>query len=181
MAGGAKELCCASFLRALVSFMRTLPSWPNHISKAILLNSKTWRLYVNTLISGRHKHSDHSRIFESESRSVLSTLCSPMDWSTGFSRPEYWSGWPFPSPGDLPNPGIGPRSPTLQADSSPAEPPGKPKNTGMGSLSLLQRIFLTQESNWGLLHCRIFSKSYFWLKCNERSQQPESEVSIASW
>ena len=39
-----------------------------------------------------------------------------------FSRPEYWSGYPFPSPGDLPNPGIKPRSPALQADSLPAEP-----------------------------------------------------------
>ena len=70
-----------------------------------------------------------------------------------FSKPEYWSGQPFPSPGDLPNPGIEPRSPVLQADSSPAEPQGKPKNTEVGSLSLLQWIFLTQESNWGLLHC----------------------------
>ena len=52
-----------------------------------------------------------------------------------FSRPEYWSGWPFPSPGDLPNPGIEPRSPILQAESLPAEPPGKPKNTGVGSPS----------------------------------------------
>jgi len=42
--------------------------------------------------------------------------------STEFSRPQYWSGWPFPSPGDLPNPGIKPRSPTLQADSLPAKP-----------------------------------------------------------
>ena len=107
--------------------MRTPPSWPNHISKAILLNSKTGRLYVNTLISGRHKHSDHSRIFESESRSVLFTLCGPMDWSTGFSRPEYWSGWLSPSPGDLPNPGIGPRSPTLQADSSQLSHQGSPR------------------------------------------------------
>ena len=49
-----------------------------------------------------------------------------------FSRPEYWSGWPFPSPGDLPNPGIEPRASTWQADSLPAEPPGKPKNTGVG-------------------------------------------------
>ena len=40
----------------------------------------------------------------------------------------------------------------MQADSLPSEPQGKPKNTGMGSLSLLQRIFPTQESNWGLLH-----------------------------
>ena len=71
-----------------------------------------------------------------------------------FSRPEYWSGEPFPSPGDLGNPGIEPRSPALQVDSLPAEPQGKPKNTGVGSLCLLQRIFLTQESNQGLLHCR---------------------------
>ena len=44
----------------------------------------------------------------------------------GFSRPEYWSGLPFPSPGDLPDPGIEPESPALQADSLPSEPPGKP-------------------------------------------------------
>ena len=63
-----------------------------------------------------------------------------------FSGPEYWSGLPFlSSPVDLPNPGIKPRSPALQADSLPAEPPGKPKNTGVGSLSLLQQIFPTQE------------------------------------
>ena len=78
-------------------------------------------------------------------------------WTTQsmeFSRPEYWSGQPFPSPGDLPNPGIKPRSPALQMDSLPAEPQGKPKNTGVGSLSLLQQNFLTQDSNQGLLHCR---------------------------
>ena len=63
---------------------------------------------------------------ESESEVVQSclTLCNP--WtvahkaplSMGFSRQEYWSGLPFPSPGDLPDPGIKPRSPTLQADTS---------------------------------------------------------------
>ena len=46
-----------------------------------------------------------------------------------FSRPEYWSGYPFPCPGDLPNPGIEPRSPALQADSLPFEPQGKPLKT----------------------------------------------------
>ena len=74
--------------------------------------------------------------------------------SMEFSRPESWNRQPFPSPGDLPNAGIQPRSSTLQADSSAAEPPGKPKNTGVGSLSLLQQIFPPQESNWGLLPCR---------------------------
>ena len=71
-----------------------------------------------------------------------------------FFRLEFWSGEPFPSPGDLPNPGIEPTSPTLQVDSLQAEPQGKPKNTGVGSLSLLQGIFPTQELDWGLLHCR---------------------------
>ena len=46
----------------------------------------------------------------------------------GFSRQEYWSGLPFPSPGDLPAPGIKPRTPALQADALPSEPPGKPNS-----------------------------------------------------
>ena len=45
--------------------------------------------------------------------------------SMGFSRQEYWSGLPFPSPGDLPNPGIEPVSPTSEADALTSEPPGK--------------------------------------------------------
>ena len=62
----------------------------------------------------------------------------------------------------LANPEIEPMSPTLQADSLPAEPPGKPKNTGVGSLSLLQWILLTQESNRDLLHCgqMLYQLSY---------------------
>ena len=48
--------------------------------------------------------------------------------SMGFSRQEYWSGLPFPSPGDLPNSGIEPRSPVLQADALTSEPPGKPNS-----------------------------------------------------
>ena len=55
--------------------------------------------------------------------------------SMEFSRPEYWNRQPFPSPGDLPKPGIEPRSPTLQTDSLQAEPQGKPKNAGVDSLS----------------------------------------------
>ena len=62
-----------------------------------------------------------------------------------FPRPELWIGYPFPSPGDPPNPRIEPRSPALQADSLPAESHGKPKKTGMGSLSLLQWIFPMQD------------------------------------
>ena len=61
--------------------------------------------------------------------------------------PEYWSGLPCPPLGDLPNPRIEPGSPKFQADSLPAEPQGKSKNTGVGNLPLLQGIFLTQGLN----------------------------------
>ena len=82
--------------------------------------------------------------------------------SVEFSRPEYWSGQSFPSPGVLPHPGIKPRSPTLQANSLPAEPPGKSKNTGVGHRILLQRILLTGMSNRGLPHRRriLYQLSY---------------------
>ena len=56
---------------------------------------------------------------ESVSHSVVSD-------SLGFPRQEYWSGLPFPFPGDLPNPGIKLGSPAFQEDSLPPEPPGKP-------------------------------------------------------
>ena len=90
----------------------------------------------------------------------------------GFSRRESWSGLPFPSPGDLPDPGIEPGSPALQTDALSSEPPGNPnqlfvtprglyspwdspgQNTEVGSSSLLQGIFPTQGSNPGLLYCR---------------------------
>ena len=90
--------------------------------------------------------------------------------SIKFSRPEHWGGKLFPSPEDLPNPGIEPRSPTLQAESLPAELQGKPKNTGVGSLCLLQGIFLNQESNGGLRHCRLilYQLSYQGSPCSSR-------------
>ena len=71
--------------------------------------------------------------------------------SMGFSRQEYWSGWLLPSPGELPDPEREPRSPTLQADSLPAEPPGKPSfevNQGGNVWSkILWNIFVAL-SNW---------------------------------
>ena len=68
------------------------------------------------------------------------TLCNP--WtvacraplSMGFSRQEYRSGLPFPSPGDLPDPGIEPRSPALQADALTSEPPGKPNTEPLAKI-----------------------------------------------
>ena len=74
----------------------------------------------------------HSSIRSDQSLSRVRLLATP--WtaahqappSMGFSRQEYWRGLSFPSPEDLPNPGIEPRSPTLQADALTSEPPGKP-------------------------------------------------------
>ena len=70
---------------------------------------------------------------ESEIAQSCPTLCDSVDCSLPgyslsmvFSRQEYWSGLPFPSPGDLPDPGIEPRSPALEADALTSEPPGKP-------------------------------------------------------
>ena len=54
------------------------------------------------------------------------TVAQQAPLSMGFSRQEYWSGFPFPFPGDLPDPGIEPRSPALRADALTSEPPGKP-------------------------------------------------------
>jgi len=71
-----------------------------------------------------------------------STLCDPMDYTVhGIlqARILEWVAFLFPR-GSF-NPGIKPRSPTLQADSLPAEPQGKPSNTGVGTLTLLQQIF----------------------------------------
>ena len=63
--------------------------------------------------------------------------------SMEFSRQEYWSGLPFPSPGDLPNPGIEPGSPALQADALPSEPPGKP--SPLGTLVQIRKKALPQD------------------------------------
>ena len=90
----------------------------------------------------------------------------------GLSREEYWSGLTCPPPGCLPNPGMESRSHALQADSLLSEPPGKPQNTEVGSLSLLQGIFSTKELNQHLLLCRwiLYQPTYqgsvanhFWL------------------
>ena len=68
------------------------------------------------------------------SHSVVSILCHPVNHSPpgssvhGILQAEYWSGLPFPSPGDLPHPGIKPGSPTWQADALPSKPPGKLMN-----------------------------------------------------
>ena len=91
-----------------------------------------------------------------------------------FSRQEYWRGLPFPSPGDLPNPGIEPRSPALQTDSLPSEPAGKPKSRKAptflkgnqyigtdhtGDTSWLLQL-LIQVYEWISTVSRVFSSRY---------------------
>ena len=82
-----------------------------------------------------------------------------------FSRQEYWSGLPFQTPGDLPNPGIKPRSPTLQAESLPYEPPGKPG--GLVCVCVCVYIY-THTHNWpycqlsGLLFSSPWTAALFW-------------------
>ena len=87
--------------------------------------------------------------------------------SMGFSRQEYWSDLPFPSPGDLPNPGIEPRSPALQADALTSEPPGKTISKSEGDyfkaqcwdpvfrLADLQRSLTQQPSKISYVNVRI--------------------------
>ena len=91
--------------------------------------------------------------------------------------------------GNLPNPGIEPRSPSLQADSLPAEPQGKPKNTGAGSLSLLQGICPTQGSNPGLPHFRqiLYQLSHKgnpgileWVACPSPGDLPDPGIELGS-
>ena len=90
----------------------------------ILLNSQvyfyqiTCKLQINFYFSESYTLLSHVQLF------ATSWTIQSME----FSRPEYWSGQLFPSPRDLPNPGIEPRSPALQEDSLPTEPPGKHKN-----------------------------------------------------
>ena len=127
------------------------------------------------------------------------TLCDP--WTVacqaplpmGFSRQEYRSGLPCPPPRDLHNPGTEPRSPILQADSLPSEPPGKPMNTKVGSPSLPQGTFPTQESNRGLPCCRriLYQQSYQGIPlknyslvlatCYCLAQVPRWGVSVSLW
>ena len=100
MAEGVGEPCGVSFIRASIPSIKAPSSWPKWSHSVV--SSSLWPLWT------------------------VAYQDSPF---TGFSRQEYWGGLPFPSPGDLPNPGIEPGSPALQADALPAEPPAKSKDS----------------------------------------------------
>ena len=103
-----------------------------------------------------HRAHLHSEVKVAQS---CPTLCNPMDYTVqGILQAEIleWVAICFSRGSSQP------RSPALRADSLPAEPREKPKDTGVGSLSLLQRIFLTHGWTWGLLHYRgiLYQLSY---------------------
>ena len=91
------------------------------------------------------------------------TLWDPMDYAVhGILQARILEWVAIPLSRGSSQPGIKPRSPALQADALPAEPQGKPTNTGAGSLSLFSGSSLTQASNQGFLHCRqiLYQLSY---------------------
>ena len=108
----------------------------------------TWKIIFTTYImsKGLIYIKDSWKVKKVKVAQLCPTLCDPHGLYSSWNSPGQNPFWPFPSPGDCPNPGIIPWSPALQANSLPTKPQGKPKNTVVGSLFLLQQIFPTQES-----------------------------------
>ena len=136
--------------------------------------NNTWKFIIYKLFNHKTKKNGHGQSQGSRLQAFI-----PCEWvKVAGLHPTLWDSivhgilqtkilemvaFPFSrESSDLPNPGIEPMSPALQAHSLPAKPQEKPQNTEVGSLSLLQWIFLTQELNWGLLHCRriLYQLSY---------------------
>ena len=126
----SKAIKCEKYfsihINFLMNFIKVITSWSWKLSHCSLYAQSYWESL--------------SRFWESVSCSVVSDSLqahqTPL--SMGFSRQEYWSGLSFPSPRDLPNPGIEPGSPALQVDYLYSEPPGKP---GQCCLSLMILTF----------------------------------------
>ena len=112
---------------------------------------------INPVINEKQRYDLFVKVLVTQSP----TLCDPMDCSPPgslsmeFSRQEYWSELPFSSPGDLPDPGIKPRSPTLWADSILAELPGKPQFFNKKNLSSIHVLLATLKT---YLHRLLFPK-----------------------
>ena len=113
---------------------------------------KTWQVKTYKV-----KSPSHVRLF-----AIPQTVVYQASLSMGFSRQEYWRGLPFPSPGDLPDPGIKPRSLALQADTLPSEPPEKPKPMGCSKSNSKRRVYsntiLPQETRKSLGNLTLYLK-----------------------
>ena len=94
--------------------------------------------------------------------------------SMGFSRQEYCSGFPFPSPGDLPNPGVEPGSPALQVDSLPSEPQGKPLKLTEIPLSNKKKW---TTCSWSVSECYILYNSISMTSSKSQSYRDGEEMS----
>ena len=92
-----------------------------HLANIFVHLKQTESNLVKVLVVSNSLQSNHVRLF-----AIPWTVACQASLSMEFSRQEYWCGQPFPSPGNLPDPRIKPRSPALQADSLLSEPPGKP-------------------------------------------------------
>ena len=125
-----KDTCTFLFIAAVFTIAKTwkhpkCPSTDEWVKKMwcihtwALLSHKKWNNAISQQV--KVKLLSHVRLF-----ATSWTVAYQAPQSMGFSRQEFWSGLPFPSPRDLPNPGIEPGSPTLQVDALPSEPPGKP-------------------------------------------------------
>ena len=104
--------------------------WTTYSSYALRIRTCIKCLIFNSVHACTESLS-HVRLFETPWTVARQALLS-----LGFPRQEYWSGLPFPSPEDLPDPGIEPRSPAFQADTLTSEPPGKPMGVTKSHIQL---------------------------------------------
>ena len=128
--GASSSVVRLGSIQALSGLSDAHPHWGRHQFKCRFHPETPSQTYLEIMF---HLHTPWSGKW-SEVKSLSRVRLFATPWtvayqapqSMGFSRQEYWSGVPFPSPGDLPNSGIEPGSPTLEADALPSEPPGKP-------------------------------------------------------
>ena len=163
------QLCCKRINAGeiisleLINELNQVPENLHYLSRAhlALVSSLTFYSFVlERLRTGLKVTSKQKKVKVAQSCPTLWDPMDPMDYTVhGIlqTRIVEWVAVPFSKGSSQPR-----DCPTLQMDSLPAEPPGKPKNTGEGSPSLLQGIFPTQESNQDLLHCRqiLYRLSY---------------------
>ena len=110
----SEEIIKFQWFKLMLTILNSLGSKPNFVINFLHLKIRQTFEWVKSL----------SRVWLF---ATLWTVAYQASLSMGFSRQEYWSGLSFPSPGDLPNPGIEPGSPSLEADALTSEPPGKPR------------------------------------------------------
>ena len=121
----------------------------------VLFHKPTFVHFIKRLIFFHHFHMITFSWSEVKVAQSCPTLCNPMDHTVhGILQARILESVAFPFSRGSSQLRDWTQVPCIAVDSLPAEPQGKPKNTGVSSLSLLQWIFPTQESNWGLLHSR---------------------------